>query len=79
VTLSAQIDGQSMVPAAISFTLHLPPEIEFGNIFLNPRPKEMQLTKSRLSLSLTLRLSFQLVAPFARVKPRGFCGANCAT
>ncbi len=49
VTLAARIGHRAMLPAAVSFALHLPPEIEFGDIFLNPRPKKMRLAESRFT------------------------------
>ncbi len=46
ITLSSSIGEKRLAPIGFSFALSLPPEIAFGDIFLNPRPKEMTLRKN---------------------------------
>ena len=49
IVLCGKINGKNILPSSLNFNMNLPPEIIFGDIFLNPKPKEIKLTEGRFS------------------------------
>ncbi|OGV71771.1 MAG: hypothetical protein A3K19_06805 [Lentisphaerae bacterium RIFOXYB12_FULL_65_16] len=49
LVVSGRANGTPLAPAGVAFGLVLPPEIQFGDIFLNPRPKQMELKPERFA------------------------------
>lgn len=48
MVLSVESDKKMAIPLAVTFPLHLPSDIQFGDIFLNPRPKEIKLRQTEV-------------------------------
>ena len=47
VVVGGRLGGDPLAPLGVSFSLVLPPEVNYGDIFLNPRPKQMTRLRSR--------------------------------